>query len=101
MKIPASGDACLTALQFCGDGLACMDGTCLAAPGNGEACHMGGGSPCAAGLECNLETSECQPLPVGGETCTFSCADGFDCDDGRCVAQEPIICDPDIYDGDD
>ena len=100
VKFPASGDACLTALQLCGEGLACMDGTCVPAPGNGEACHIGGGNPCAEGLGCTPETIVCEPLPVGGEMCTSDCADGFDCDDGRCVAQEPIICDVDIYDGD-
>lgn len=100
VKIPAAGDPCLTALQLCDDGLACQDGTCVVAPGEGEACHMGGGNPCASGLGCNLETFVCETLPQGGEDCTFYCADGFDCLGGRCVAQEPTICDVDIYDGD-
>jgi len=100
VKVPESGDACLSVigLLICGEGLGCFDGTCLAAPGDGEACHTGGGNACGAGLECNLETEVCQPLPAGGEVCTFACVDGFDCTDNRCVAQEPIICDVDIYD---
>ena len=98
VRAPESGDACLTAFQLCSEGLACIDGTCLPAPGEGEACHMGGGNPCAAELECRDGT--CQPLPQGGEDCTLECADGFDCDDGRCVAREPIVCDAELYEDD-
>lgn len=99
VKVPESGDACLTVLMLCSDGLACIDGTCLPGPGEGEACHMGGGNPCGEGLECNNSTNVCQPLPEGGEPCTFDCADGFACNGERCVAREPIVCDPNYYDG--
>lgn len=91
-------EACLGSLRICDLGLACMDGTCLAGPGEGEACHLTGGNPCGAGLQCNFETSVCERLPTGGEACTFSCADGFDCEGDRCVAQEPVICGVDLYD---
>jgi hypothetical protein len=97
VRIPELNDPCLGAVQICNVGLACMDGTCLAAPGEGEACHLTGGNPCGEGLECNFETSVCQLLPAGGEDCTFACADGFTCDGGRCVALEPIVCDADLY----
>jgi hypothetical protein len=98
IKIPELNDPCLGSLQVCGEGLGCFDGTCLVAPGEGEECHLMGGNACAEDLSCNLETGLCEPLPEGGETCFLFCADGFDCEDGRCVAQEPIICSADIYD---
>lgn len=99
VKIPKSGDACVGSLQICDAGLACIDGTCLAGPGEGEACHTSGGNLCGEGLECNFETTTCELLPTGGEACTFSCAEGFDCEGNRCVAQEPVICGVDLYDG--
>jgi hypothetical protein len=97
--LPDAGDACLGAAQYCNTGLACVDGTCDLAPGDGEACNIEGGALCGEGLECNFETIVCQPLPVGGEACTGSCAEGFECgNDDRCVALEPLVCDVQIYD---
>lgn len=99
VKIPEAGEACLGSLQICDVGLVCTDGSCVVGPGEGEACNTGGISQCGEGLQCNFETSICELLPTGGEACTFSCADGFDCEDNRCVAQEPVICGVDLYDG--
>jgi hypothetical protein len=100
VPIPEAGEACLGAQQLCGAGLACTDGTCVVAPGDGEPCNTSGGSPCREDLQCNLETTVCEPLPVGGEACTFFCAAGFECSESRCVVVEPLVCDVTLYDED-
>ncbi|MCA9653433.1 MAG: hypothetical protein H6712_11315 [Myxococcales bacterium] len=98
VRLPKVGDACLGTAQICDEELSCVDGTCALAPGDGEPCHQGGGAACGHDLVCELESVTCVAAPTGGEACLFSCATGFECDQGRCVVEEALVCDVDLYD---
>ncbi|AUX27662.1 uncharacterized protein SOCEGT47_082600 [Sorangium cellulosum] len=60
---------------FAEDGLACVGGVCVRAPGQGAACLDGW--LCDRGLDCDNDT--CVPLPAVGEPCTSRCASGAYC----------------------
>lgn len=49
-----------------------------------------GNEGCAAGLACVFGT--CRPPPGPGEPCDYTCELRHKCEDGICVAEEPLIC---------
>ncbi|WP_437961307.1 hypothetical protein WME76_17830 [Sorangium sp. So ce119] len=72
---------------FMEDGLACVGGVCVRAPGQGAACLQG--VVCDRGLDCDSDT--CVPIPTLGEACTWGCTPGSFCTyDGVCAAQLPL-----------
>jgi hypothetical protein len=76
-----TGEACSPG--SCAPGLACATAsdTCVALPGDGDACLDG--SLCAPGLACVDGEAVCRPLPGVGEPCLTAsrfCQDGLGCD---------------------
>lgn len=54
----------------------------------GEPCESSAG--CVSGLACVFGT--CRPPPGPGEPCEYTCELRHECEDGVCVAEEPLIC---------
>lgn len=79
---------------FTEDGLACVGGTCVRAPGAGAACLAN--AICDRGFDCTNQT--CVALPAIGAACIGDCAPGAYCSlAGVCAAQAAIgaACDDD------
>jgi hypothetical protein len=66
----------------CDGPLFCEDGGCVAAAREGESCR---GRFCAAWLDCNPQTQQCNALGQKGTPCSFDCASPFACVDGVCT----------------
>lgn len=98
VDLPAAGEDCVNGVM-CGLGLGCTteNGTCVAAPGEGEACAFSqmGPSVCADGLGCDSTTNQCAALPIEGESCTVDnrCGGDLGCDftpnGSLCVQRKP------------
>ena len=78
---PGEGEACLNGSQ-CEQGLECIAGTCGGPRDDGEACM--GHDHC---LSRNCPAGFCAPRPVAGESCAGSvaCAEGLRCLEEVCV----------------
>lgn len=105
--LPAVAEDCVNGV-LCGPGLGCTtdNGTCIVAPGEGEACAFSqmGPSVCADGLGCNGTTNQCAALPGEGDSCTVDnrCAGELGCDftpnGSICVERKPAggVCQNDL-----
>jgi hypothetical protein len=86
----SAGDACMGGSQIdpCKPGLTCIDSTCVAKPGEGEACDHW--TLCAEGLVCDQHSQLClHGLPEGascGATSPSCALDHFCHEDGSCRA---------------
>ncbi len=94
-KMVFDGDACDEKLRPCASRHRCVDGVCVRAAKEGEACSRGGWPQCESGFACNSDTLICTPRSyVGdGEVCpeVGACAVG-DCKtvpggDSVCIAR--------------
>lgn len=79
----------------CGDGLACVGGTCAALSEDGEPCAGGSGMACALGLSCvgstDTQAGRCEPnteVQAGDE--------GEACEPGGLLCREGLSC---VFDG--
>ncbi len=89
--------------DYCETGLYCdvnlvgsppFNGTCKQATALGAKCD--GTNPynleCGLGYYCNASTSLCTVAKVGGASCTTGIeCQTFDCEAGKCTAQEPLV----------
>jgi hypothetical protein len=95
-RLPAVGDTCLGAIDLCNFEAYCdqRTKTCAALPSDGSECSPSTsalGSRCDRNSVCGTD-NVCAPAPQGGEPCVLKCADGFACEAGRCVVQQPLVC---------